>query len=240
MDRMFRFLQNSIQQMLAALPKPARSFRVHSDSFARTQLQLDRILAGLAAEQAGRGEAVILVAQFVSDFCGLERALEAAGVRFSVAPHRPDLADAAAGGVILCLADSLRAMSELVSAGRNAILRDSLPGRLNVMILQRHPLDRLDQEMLRPLRQIPTHLRIGFFLSLDNPLVGIGVPAALVQILEQLGMDSHALISSRMLSKRVRVAQRKMAAAVLQVHPVDSAGEWIQTHLPCSGGSAPD
>lgn len=217
---------------LSAIPRWRAPFVSYPDSFSTSFTQLEQSVIGLARDWMNRGEGVVLVSQFTSDFLRLEQALVALGLEFSVAPRVMDHADWSTHRLWLSLADPLREMRppETFLRDRQAVERGF---RLNFMVLQRHPLASEDQRLMAVLKQLPGPVRCGWFQSLDHPLLAIGVPPMLMEVLGQMGMHNHSLVSSRMLARRVEVTQRRVAAVVKQPYePADSADEWLQRNLP--------
>jgi|GEM_PF-6455284 len=216
---------------MRSLPFARRSFEVYPDCFATNQRKLVEGVVQTARQRAEQGEWVIVGAQFANGFLELEKALGESGTEFTVVPPKFSPEVLSQNRLMLGLTASLQSLT-----GRDFDLVTNLggqrPGRLNVMVLQRHPLRSNDEAFATTLNQIPLHVRAGFFLSLDDPLLGVSVPETLIEILQQMGMSNHQLVSSRMLTRRVQATQRRIAAVVNDPKPADSVQEWMDINLP--------
>ncbi len=228
---MFERIFKRCRGWIGSLPTVRRSWQIYPDCFSRSE---DLLLAGMvdnAIQRAANGERVLLVAQFPDGFLSLEKQLTLRNASFSVAPPRLGIADILGQRLVLAIGTSLLSLGENDPAA-NWQLADGLRGRLNVMVFQRHPLDQNDEAMLAGLRRLPMHVRVGYFLSLDDPLVEIGVHETLITVLHQLGLEQHQLISSQMLTRRVQATQRRIKRVVHQPQLADSAREWLAINLP--------
>jgi hypothetical protein len=227
----FEFLGQQLKFILNAFPFARRSFEIYPDSFADNQQNLVQGVVQLAVERAKRGEWVIVGAQFADGFLALEKGLTASGAEFAVIPPKFSPEVLTGCRLMLGLTTSLQSLTE----GEFEVAQSrpgNMPARLNVMVLQRHPLRKNDEAFAVNLKLVPLHVRVGFFLSLDDPLLGVGVPEGLLEILDQMGMSHHQLVSSRMLTRRVQATQRRIAKVVSEPKPADSVQEWMDLNLP--------
>lgn len=193
-----------------------RNLRLYADSFAPREATLAEMVVQLAGQRRAAGDEVLLVGTFPENVAALRRANDEAG-----------------GSAI-----RLYQAAELIRRAKDewsqwAAGKDS-SGRLSALILQRHPLAARDEALLETLATFPGQVRAAFFLSLDDPLVSLAVPETMVTVLEQLGLHRRPAISSAMLSRRIEVAQRRVAATVRNPVEADSVDQWLERNLPAA------
>ncbi len=227
----FDFIRQQLQSTIRSLPFGRRSFEIYPDSFAYNRAKLVTGIIQMAIERANHGEWVIVSAQFADGFLELENAMTASGADFTVLPPSVSTDVLAGSRLMLGLTTSLQSLTDReFEQARNQ--SGETPTRLNVMVLQRHPFRKNDDACTAALKLIPLHVRIGFFLSLDDPLLEVGVPEGVFEILQQMGMSHHQLVSSQMLTRRIQATQRRVAAVVTDLKPADSVQEWMDLNLP--------
>ncbi len=205
-----------------------RNLRLYADSFAPREESLAKMVVELASQRLGAGDEVLLIGTFEENVETLRQAREQSGGEVE-----PDRAGGSGAAIRLLLAGDLirRAQDEWSrwAGGKDA------RGRLSALILQRHPLAAEDEALVEALGTFPGEVRVAFFLSLDDPLVSLAVPGTMVMVLEQLGLHRRPAISSGMLSRRIEVAQRRVAATVQNPERANSAEEWLARNLPEPG-----
>jgi preprotein translocase subunit SecA len=79
---------------------------------------------------------------------------------------------------------------------------------------------------------------ITFYLSLEDPLLKTFAGGWIKQMLQRMGAEESMAIESRLLVRRVRKAQDKIAKRAEDVGEADSAEEWLRLNVP--GHSASD
>ncbi len=124
-------------------------------------------------------------------------------------------------------------------------LADSLGGRTptdfpvdesrNILIIvgERHPLPSHDEAVLDFARSLPCRCRLVYHISLEDAFMKRFGGDWMKDTLRRMGMKEDEVVGSRMVSRRIRLAQRKIAR-VSAVDPVaDSAEEWFERN--CQG-----
>ena len=171
--------------------------------------------------------AILLVAHFQSTFIRTQEFLEQFNVDYQVsgAVLRPeDLAEfgrSTRGSVLLTLAGSLDDMS---------LARQVVPQSidLSVMVLERHPIPAEDRRIESLCRLWPFHIRLGYFLALDDAVQRRCIHPTTVVLLQQLGLRDHELITSHMLTQRIETVLAREALKNKLQRPAESPEKWFE------------
>lgn len=105
--------------------------------------------------------------------------------------------------------------------------------RLDAIVAERHPLSRHDEGVLEFCRELPCRCRVGFHMSLDDPLLKVFAGDWVEGVLQQLGMREDEPLESHLVTRRIRAAQRKIERLAATDLRAPSAEEWME--LNCRG-----
>ncbi len=132
-----------------------------------------------------------------------------------------------AGRILLALAQALpvKPPSRL-----NQITTRDL--EINVLAVEHHPLPSLDDRLSEFAASLPCPSRLGFYDSLDGPLMRRFDGAQIAQLMARLGLSDNECISSPMVDRTIRSAQQRIARRVSNPMTTDSAEQWFQQNLP--------
>jgi hypothetical protein len=184
------------------------------------------------------------------DFIWLNAPAKAAGMIGSVTETLESSDTATVVLVVAHFDHSLQEMRQLLQANavedpRLFVLRaddletvkDSLLGLddsqlVEMIVAERHPLLKRDDALLEFAQQCACRFRITHHLSLDDQLLQIFAGDWVRDILERLGMKEDEPIQSRMVSRRVREAQKKIAKNVTDESVLESAEAWFERNVP--------
>lgn len=104
----------------------------------------------------------------------------------------------------------------------------------NVLFIigERHPLPSHDERILRVARSLSCRCRLVFNSSLDDALLQAFSGEWLEGVLKRLGMKEDEAIESRMVSRRLRDAQQRIAKRATGDKHARSAQEWMEQNCP--------
>lgn len=124
-----------------------------------------------------------------------------------------------------------------VHANDLASVKDALLGLddsqlVEMIVAERHPLLEQDDALIQFARQCACRFRITHHLSLDDPLLQVFAGDWVRSVLERLGMKEDEAIQSRMVSRRVREAQKKITQNVVEKSVPESAEAWFERNVP--------
>ncbi len=100
--------------------------------------------------------------------------------------------------------------------------------QLGIIIVERHPDFNRDQRLLNFAKSLPVKVELGYFLALDDVVIKSVVNETTVEILKQLGLDEHELITSNMITRRLDTVLKRLGADDQNDWPADSAAEWLE------------
>jgi hypothetical protein len=134
----------------------------------------------------------------------------------------------------LAQAAGLEAPSLLVAKAENLRPRVAAAAGLNeshqvvIVVAQRHFLRRHDEAIVEFARGLPCKSRVVFHVSLEDPLMRLFAGDWLLNTLRRLGAKEDEAIQSNLVARRVKAAQKRLAARVSSDLPAISAEEWIK------------
>lgn len=102
---------------------------------------------------------------------------------------------------------------------------------MEIVVAEMHFLRRHDDTVIAFAGEIGTQCQVTFHTSLEAPLMTMRVGEGIKGILRQLGMQEDEVIESRMVTRRIRRTQDKIAAQVDEDQPTDSPEEWVTVNL---------
>jgi preprotein translocase subunit SecA len=176
---------------------------------------------------------VLLLVHFSRDLSELEEELTQRSIPFDRLPNRIDARDfqrqldqGQEPRVFVGLAKALEpgSMESEVIDGREPVA---------IMILGRHFLRQYDDRVLEFAKKLGRRCETTFHLSLEDPLLKQFSGEWIQQVLRKLGMKESEAIESKLVQRRLILAQQKIAGQVGEVRgEANSAEEWLQKYLP--------
>jgi hypothetical protein len=127
-----------------------------------------------------------------------------------------------AGRMVVASVDDLKALTNM---------RDASSCRLCVIVGEVHPLPVHDEPLHDLARRFPERCRILFYVSLDDALLRTFAGEQMQRTLRSLGMKENEAIESRMVSRRIESARRKIADQALGDTPAESAEAWFSSNF---------
>jgi hypothetical protein len=189
-------------------------FDRYADNYALTLAARDQGLITAIRYRQSMDRAVLVLAHFAQTFEHLQSLLEDQEIDYQIGPLRltPEFlleqlpampADKAT--VLLALAPTL----DLTALDRPLPVQRKF--KLSMMILERHPRWEEDRRIETFARVCPCPVRMGYLLSLEDPVIRHCIHPTTVQVLQQLGMRDQELITSRLVSRRLDKVLRRIA-----------------------------
>ncbi|MDB2685613.1 hypothetical protein N9Y42_00175 [Mariniblastus sp.] len=210
-------------------------FRRNDDAYATTREKLWQGVKEATERQLLLERSIWMVAHFPDTFVLMQEQVNQWGLEYSIAkepitteslagPNRDLLSP---GSIHLVLAD-------LVPPDE-AISEASLMGNVAAMIVERHPYMPCDATLHRYFKSISaTGLRVelGYFMAFDDPLVAAVLNETTVQVLNQLGLQSHNLINSMTLTRRLERQLQKQQAKYVSNIDAENVVQWLKLNSP--------
>lgn len=105
---------------------------------------------------------------------------------------------------------------------------------VRIIVAERHPLPKHDEAVLDFARNLPCRCHVGFHLSLEDCLLKSFAGEWVESLLKQLGMNDDEAITSRMVARRIKDAQRKIESRAVSDLRAASAEEWMELNCRAS------
>ncbi len=204
-----------------------RQFTYFDDAYALTRETLWNSLESTLKSERYEGQPVWLVVHFFDTFNWLQDRLDGSDIPYEIETSEIDAkrfsydSSVTQKGVRLVLAKTLLAADATSSSDGN------LERSLAMIVLERHPLIEHDLRIESIARSFPVRVEYGHYLALDDSVVRMVVNEATIKILQQLGMNDHELITSAMLTRRLKKVLRRMQSSFESDLAADSAADWI-------------
>ncbi len=103
---------------------------------------------------------------------------------------------------------------------------------IEFLIAERHLLATRDEAVLEFATGLPTRCRLGHHVSLKDLLMTVFVDEWVENMLKQLGMQEDEAIEGRLIARRVKDCQKRIAAKAFGDEPAPSAREWMKRNCP--------
>ncbi len=187
-----------------------------------------------------RDEAVLLIAHFPATFWRIQDLLHEQAIPYeiagsSVTPEQLlEHHERRRRVVLLVLAEAIERVED------RKLTLPPRPIEINALVAERYPLPVRDERLGEFFRQLPFSVRMGYFLSLQDPCLRLAVNDTLIQLMQQLGLKPGEMISSHLVSRRLSQWQRKLATRSVEDCPAESPEEWLAVHLKISPPSDAD
>ena len=203
-------------------------FRCYEDSYARSR---EGMLAGVRDALQNRmekGEKFLIVTHFADAFSEIQDKLADWGFDYQINSAKLN-ASAAKQLVLDSNSQIVLSLSGLLQFEATSDSFDS-ENKICVMVLEMHPGGKLDDELQQFCRSIPCHIEMGYFLSFEDAVLSPLVGDSTLKILDMFGMGENELVTSNMVSRRLKYALKHNAWYYTTDHPADSAAEWMQVN----------
>jgi hypothetical protein len=187
----------------------------------RNNLAVDRIWLTKQAKLAGIQKEI---AQAIADPAGFHSVFAIAHFKDCLAEIRAAAADFDPNRVLITLADAF------VSQPRSSFGFAESGGVL-IVVGERHPLPSYDDAIEELAANLPC-CRLVYHLSLEDAFLLRFGGEEMIRTLRKLGMKEDEAIESRMVSRRLRAAQRKVEKVALVDPHADSAEKWFERNRP--------
>ena len=216
--------------MLSWLFPPPR-FRVYEDSFARTRAAMFLGLRAAIEERLKLGQSILLVTHFARSFEELQDHLDQWSMEYQIGPTKiapfqlPELLGSGEQMVLLSLSNQL--VPEDVSAEANPSDKTTC-----VVVIERHPNGTSDQRLESFCREIPGFVEFGYFMSFEDGLISTMINESALRIIDMFGLGENEMITSNMISRRLRALLAKNSKQIVTDHPADSFEEWVKLNPP--------
>jgi hypothetical protein len=104
---------------------------------------------------------------------------------------------------------------------------------IEILVAEYHPLPPHDEAVLDFARSLPCRCRLIYYVSLEDPLIRAICGEWVEDLLRKLGMAEDEVIESKLISRKIKAAQKKFGSQCLTTirlteANVDSAEMWME------------
>lgn len=202
-------------------------FKFHEDSYARTRQSTLNGLRKAITDRVDAGDRVLLVAHFPDKFEEIQNSLHSWSLDYDILSKTTgpknliEVFNQNQGKILLCLS-SLLLIEETVAEALKEL------DRICVMVIERHPQMAIDNDLENFCRSIPAKVELGYFLSFEDEILKNLINETTLRILDMFGMGQNELITSNMISRRLRFVLNQNSKSYATSLPADSAREWME------------
>ncbi len=202
-------------------------FLFYEDSFARTRVGILNGLRDALVPRIEQGECFLIVTHFADTFIELQDKLASWSIDYQInsSPMSPfairEMVLSAQAPVTLSLSGLLRNDA----TATEAFERDK---KIGIMVVERHPDGVSDDALEQFSRSIPCYVELGYFLSFEDAVVAELVHGSALKILDLFGMGENELITSNMISRRLKNLLKHNSRFYKTNHAADSAKQWLE------------
>ncbi len=204
-----------------------RQFTYFDDAYAFTRESLWNSLQSTLKSNRYANQPVWLVVHFFDTFSWLQDRLDESDVPYEIETSSIDVKRLVYDSLVTQSGVRLVLAKTLVSVEDSVKPEVDFERSLAMIVLERHPLIEYDQRIERIARSFPLRVEYGHYLALDDSVVRMVVNDATVRVLQQMGMNDHELITSSMVTRRLKKVLHRMQANFKFDRDADSAAEWI-------------
>lgn len=108
--------------------------------------------------------------------------------------------------------------------------------KLAIIVLERYPNPARDQLIERFARSLGCPVQLGYLLSFEDPLLRALLGQDFIDLMQQLGLGEHDLVSSAMSSRALSRAIRRRIKGVVDEAAAKSPLEWLAENRPARRG----
>lgn len=191
--------------------------------------KLEQIGKEVSALQAN-GNSVLLLSHFEGTLARLGALLGQMGIRHerfsSLNPS--ELCRSPAARVWLGAAAAFRVAAQTALPEAEVANGETL----EILVAEHHPFQSRDQEIVDAAAKLTCRSQLGFYFSLDDPVMEHFGAEAVKALFERLGIEKSDCISHRLINTAIRNAQEKIESKVGRDVSTYSAADWFKYNLP--------
>ena len=215
------------------------NFTHFADHYALNRESLFAALKVPIQECLKRSELVLLLAHFPECFSEMVTQLDTWQSDYEVVAAPVDeewfAANSHTGKVYLSLAEMVKPFQTNVQKqtirSKSSLLKTDGPQTVSIFVLERHPLLAKDQILTKTAKRLTSPVRLGYFLSLEDDVLKQLIHEKLLLLLKQMGLTDQELITSSMLTGRLKKVLSRQRV-VENEQPADSAADWYLLNSP--------
>lgn len=214
--------------------KSTSRFKRYDDAFALNRESVWRAVKRSLESPQNAGKSVWLVAHFVDTFADIQNQLDAWKVDYEVVSQPIDPNRLERSGLLSEKTIQL-VLAELIPNVDSLLPEIDSRQTIAVIGLERHPQITHDLRIEAFCKQLPILVEYGYFLSLDDAVVQLVVNETSLKVLKQMGLNDNDLITSHMVTSRLKKVLARLSPTFTGDRPADSARQWLELNRSAAG-----
>ena len=197
------------------------------DTFTQRRVQIVNAIIDIARKEAGKRRLTLLLSHFPEAFAELQLAFDCVNAKYTMLDGEdPE------GQLQQIVFEQLQQpvlgwSGSFLSAGELESDRWDIP--MSIIVIERHPRVEFDVTLRRYFRRLSNDVRIGWYLSFEDPVVNACIGQNGIDLMKLLGMKFNDVITSEMLGARInRVLKSKNRKCDPNLE-FKSAKHWVDT-----------
>ena len=210
-------------------------FLRNDDAYATTREKLWEGVREATDTQLHLNRSIWLVAHFPDTFVMMQEQVNQWGLDYSIA-RQPITIESLAGPNqnLLSPGSTHLVLADLVPPETTASTA-SLTGKVAAMVVERHPRTHRDvtlHEYFKSISATGLRVELGYFMAFDDPLVAAVLSETTLEVLNQLGLQSHNLINSMTLTRRIERQLQKQQSKYVSDIDAENVERWLELNNP--------
>ena len=203
-------------------------FKRFDDAFALNRLALWQSLRSAVQSADHTDKSIWLVVHFTDTFGTLQDQLDLWQMDYMIVTQ-PVEANQLDNSGLLNTSQIKLILAELIpEAEIENVIESDTNQTIAMIVVERHPDFAHDVRLEQFARSLSVNVEFGYFLALDDETIRLVVNDTSIEILKQLGMNEHELITSNMVTRRLNATLPRIAKSFNANKPADSAREWLE------------
>ena len=210
-------------------------FRRNDDAYATSREKLWQGVKEATDTQLKLSRSVWLMAHFPDTFVLMQEQVNQWGLEYSIVRQPITIESLSGTNQDLLSPGSIHLVLADLVPPETTVNTESLTGNVAAMVVERHPCMECDTKLHEYFKSISATglgIELGYFLAFDDPLVAAVLNETTVQVLNQLGLQSHSLINSMTLTRRLERQMQKQQDKYASNIDADNVEQWFELNAP--------
>lgn len=197
------------------------------DTFTQRRVQIVNAIINIARREAGRGRLTLLLSHFPEAFAELQLAFDNEKIKYAMLDGEDPETQLQQIVFDRTQQPVLGWSGSFLSVGESEGDRWDIP--MSIVVIERHPRVESDVALRKYFRRLSNDVRIGWYLSFEDPVVSTCIGQNGIDLMKLLGMKFNDVISSELLGARINRVLRSKNRKCDPDLEFKSAKHWVDT-----------
>ena len=203
-----------------------RQFEHVPDTFTQRRAKIVNAIVDVAHKETKKGRQVLLLSHFPEAFAEIAQALEDRAVQYVTLDGNEPVIQVHKTATSQIPLPAIGWTGSFFELPLDEI--DQLDAPLSIVVIERHPRPEYDRVLVKNFRRISNDVRIGWYLSFEDPVVQTCIGHNGIELMKLLGMKQDDVVTSEMLGNRIT---RMLRSKTMKCDPsieFESARQWVE------------